>query len=350
MAKLTLSEITAGHGSTALINANFDAIEAIVELLVSRDGTSPNTMTADFDMNGNSILNAGNFNSDFNVRGDWTTATAYAVGDVVHVPITDPGSNGGGSFYAQTAHTSGTFDTDLASGYWLQLTARGAAGAAGGIQASNNLSDLDNLTTALNNLITAHGALATADIADNAITLAKITSGTDGELITWDASGDPATVAVGTAGHVLTSNGTGAAPTFQAGGTAASQSEMETGTSTAVFSTPGRQHFHAGHPKAWARFDGTTGALDASYNIATASRTAAGTYSITFTNPMSSANYCVVATASGSATTTDIVCSVGRSGGAGAPTTAGFDLDCGITSTGAAHDPDEVYFMVLGDL
>ena len=40
--------------------------------------------------------------------------------------------------------------------------------------------------------------------------------GTDGELITWDASGDPAAVAVGTATHVLTSNGAGAAPTFQA--------------------------------------------------------------------------------------------------------------------------------------
>ncbi len=40
--------------------------------------------------------------------------------------------------------------------------------------------------------------------------------GTDGELITWDASGDPAAVAVGTATHILTSNGAGAAPTFQA--------------------------------------------------------------------------------------------------------------------------------------
>ncbi len=56
----------------------------------------------------------------------------------------------------------------------------------------------------------------TASIQDDAVTLAKLASGTDGELITWDASGDPATVAVGTATHVLTSNGTGAAPTFQA--------------------------------------------------------------------------------------------------------------------------------------
>ena len=53
-------------------------------------------------------------------------------------------------------------------------------------------------------------------IANNAVSLAKMAGGTDGELITYDASGDPATVAVGTATHVLTSNGAGAAPTFQA--------------------------------------------------------------------------------------------------------------------------------------
>jgi hypothetical protein len=40
--------------------------------------------------------------------------------------------------------------------------------------------------------------------------------GTDGELITYDALGDPAKVAVGTSGHVLTSGGAGVAPTFQA--------------------------------------------------------------------------------------------------------------------------------------
>ena len=53
-------------------------------------------------------------------------------------------------------------------------------------------------------------------IADNAVTLAKMAGGTDGNLITYDASGDPAYVATGTATHVLTSNGAGAAPTFQA--------------------------------------------------------------------------------------------------------------------------------------
>jgi hypothetical protein len=48
------------------------------------------------------------------------------------------------------------------------------------------------------------------------IDIADLANGTDGELITWDAAGAPAAVAVGTATHVLTSNGAGAAPTFQA--------------------------------------------------------------------------------------------------------------------------------------
>jgi hypothetical protein len=43
-----------------------------------------------------------------------------------------------------------------------------------------------------------------------------LANGTDGELITWNASGVAATVAVGSNNHVLTSNGVGAAPTFQA--------------------------------------------------------------------------------------------------------------------------------------
>lgn len=48
------------------------------------------------------------------------------------------------------------------------------------------------------------------------VNVSDLANGTDGELITWDASGVPTTVAVGTATHVLTSNGVGTEPTFQA--------------------------------------------------------------------------------------------------------------------------------------
>jgi len=53
-------------------------------------------------------------------------------------------------------------------------------------------------------------------LSGSGIIPANIADGTDGELITWNASGVPAAVAVGTSGHVLTSGGAGAAPTFAA--------------------------------------------------------------------------------------------------------------------------------------
>ncbi len=56
----------------------------------------------------------------------------------------------------------------------------------------------------------------TLDIADNGVTLAKMASGTDGNIISYDANGDPVAVATGNAGQVLTSAGAGAPPTFQA--------------------------------------------------------------------------------------------------------------------------------------
>ena len=59
------------------------------------------------------------------------------------------------------------------------------------------------------------GAVSNAEVADNAITLAKMAHGTDGEIITYDSSGAPATVGVGSSGQVLTSNGAGSAPTMQ---------------------------------------------------------------------------------------------------------------------------------------
>jgi hypothetical protein len=62
MAKLTLNDIIAGHGSAELLNSNFSAIETALENTLSRDGTTPNTLTADIDMNSNDLLNVGDIN------------------------------------------------------------------------------------------------------------------------------------------------------------------------------------------------------------------------------------------------------------------------------------------------
>jgi len=69
-------------------------------------------------------------------------------------------------------------------------------------------------------------ALATSDLADSIVTEAKMAddaisivelkAGTDGEVISWDASGNPVAIGVGTSGHFLKSQGAGSQPVFAA--------------------------------------------------------------------------------------------------------------------------------------
>ena len=57
MSKLTLPPLAAGFRSSNRLNENFDAIEAALENTLSRDGTTPNQMSAVLDMNSNRIIN-----------------------------------------------------------------------------------------------------------------------------------------------------------------------------------------------------------------------------------------------------------------------------------------------------
>lgn len=56
-------------------------------------------------------------------EGQWTTATAYSVNDCVQF--------GGSGYVALVAHTSGTFATDYANGYWSLLVSIGPTGPTG---------------------------------------------------------------------------------------------------------------------------------------------------------------------------------------------------------------------------
>jgi len=57
MAKLSLTDLAAGYALISVYNANNALIEAAIENTVSRDGTTPNTMSGDLDMNGQAINN-----------------------------------------------------------------------------------------------------------------------------------------------------------------------------------------------------------------------------------------------------------------------------------------------------
>ena len=65
------------------------------------------------------------------------------------------------------------------------------------------------------------GSVGTSQLANDAVTLAKMASGTDGNIISYDASGNPVAVATGNDGQVLTSTGAGSPPAFETPASAA---------------------------------------------------------------------------------------------------------------------------------
>jgi hypothetical protein len=167
--RATIVDVSTGYASGATLDANFDALNEAFDNTLSLDGSTPNAMGADLDMNSNDILNAkdGDFSGNLTVtggltlsgatvvpntlatvpnwEGSWVTATAYVVNDLVR--------DNGSTYICVEAHTSGTFATDLSGGKWELFAQQGAAGAGtGDMLAANDLSDVDDAPTALANI------------------------------------------------------------------------------------------------------------------------------------------------------------------------------------------------------
>ena len=62
--KPTLTTLSSGFNSTTTLNNNFTALRNAFDNTLSLDGSTPNAMNADFDMNGNNILNANSIETD----------------------------------------------------------------------------------------------------------------------------------------------------------------------------------------------------------------------------------------------------------------------------------------------
>ena len=81
----------------------------------------------------------------------------------------------------------------------------------------------------------AAGSIDEAHIGDNQVTLAKMAGGTDGNIISFDASGDPVAIATGDDGEVLTSTGAGSPPAFEAAAGGGKIGQVVTASKTDTF-------------------------------------------------------------------------------------------------------------------
>lgn len=125
--KPNLGQINSAVFTASQLNAAFTKIDNAFENTLSLDGSTPNAMGADLDMNGNDIINTGVyygqsidveeaviggklFTGSITWRSDWTTSTSYQNLDVVRY--------NGDLYICLDEHTSGVFATDLSSSKW----------------------------------------------------------------------------------------------------------------------------------------------------------------------------------------------------------------------------------------
>lgn len=253
----------------------------------------------DEDINSAAGILHSKMESDARARANHTgTQTASTVSDFASVV-----GSSTSTFTNKTLDANGTGNSvtniDLTADVINDLPV--TEGGTGASDAATGLSNLGGIGAATTDTFT--NKTLDANGTGNSVTnidVADLANGTDGELITWDANAAPATVAVGTVTQVLTSNGVGAAPTFQAaaGGPAqATQAAIEAETNEDTYAPPDLLRHHPGVAKCYGTVN-SSGTLQAnSFNVASVTKPATGDYLITVDTDFANTNYVVQATA-----------------------------------------------------
>jgi len=390
MAKLTTTDLVNLENQTSTvttINNNFGLVETAMENTLSRDGTTPNTMNADIDMNSYRLTNVPSPSAPTDIvrlsdltltyLSNTTLAPTPSTGDALKILKVNSG---------ETAYSFSNVKIDASN----NLTT-----------ASNDNSSLGTSSVAWSDLFLASGAVINFNAGNytithsaNMLTFNKSITCTAGPILV--TSGNIATEngdlvstlgdVILTSGHVLQAAGyieqtemsapsAGAANTLRlytadqstathmfaknSAGTElqvttqyATAAEMETGTATDRVVAPGTMKSHPGFPKAWAKITGTSSpSISTSFGVTSVSRPALGRILVTLSTAMSSANYCVMATIERTSTALTVADTISCSIRNGTMTTTTFELEAydNTATTNVADDPASWHFVVFGD-
>lgn len=180
MAKLTLTDLENlenQSSATALINANNTLIENALEITLSRDATSPNTMIAALDMNSNRILNlpAAVLDTEPVRLAEVGNAAAYATAAAASETAAAVSQNAAAAS-ATSSTTSATAAATSATASASSATASAASAVIAQAAAGVNISSMTN-----------HGVMTATGTNSGTSTAAM----TNGQLLVGQTSTDP---------------------------------------------------------------------------------------------------------------------------------------------------------------
>ena len=213
----------ATKGSPLSATEHDDNLETIINLHKSATEPSPTYACMLWADTATTLLKQRNTaDSAWTTLGTLDTAGSFGGGSSDVVDDTTPQL--GGNLDMQAHSIEGVDATEIAILDGATVTTAELNILDGVTSTTAELNTLDGITSTVTELNYTDGVTSAiqtqldaklSSVADNSVTLAKMAGGTDGNLITYDASGDPAYVTTGTSGQVLTSGGVGVAPTFQ---------------------------------------------------------------------------------------------------------------------------------------
>jgi hypothetical protein len=211
MPKVPLSTITSGYGTVDALNANFNAIEAAFDNTLSRDGETPNQMSANLDMNGNALLNVGTINGApvtalSDISGYVNTALAAATSASASATSAANTYDQFDDRYLGAKTSNPTLDND---GNALQVGAEYWNSVSNERRTWTGSAWVSSVTVVPDNSVTTSklvdGSVTTAKLADGSVTPIKLSTGAP----TWDTSGNlQVTASTGAIGYGTGAGGT----------------------------------------------------------------------------------------------------------------------------------------------